>query len=100
MAGGSAEAVAALDAYASEVGVVFQIVDDVLDVEGTAAVLGKTPGKDASVGKPTYPSLFGLDGSRVLAREGTERALAALDAARIDAWWLRDLARWVLHRDC
>ena len=100
MAGGSAESVAALDAYASELGVVFQIVDDILDVEGTADVLGKTPGKDASVGKPTYPSLFGLDGSRTLAREGTDRAIAALDAAGIDAWWLRELAQWALCRDC
>ena len=100
MAGGSDAAVAALDAYASELGVVFQIVDDILDIEGTSDVLGKTPGKDAAVGKPTYPALYGVDGSRTLAREGTERAVATLDAVGIDAWWLRGLARWVLHRDC
>ena len=56
--------------------------------------------KDAAVGKPTYPALYGIDGSRTLAREGTERAVAALDAVGIDAWWLRGFARWVLHRDC
>ncbi len=100
MAGGSRAQVAALDAFASELGVVFQIVDDILDVEGTSEVIGKTPGKDAACGKLTYPALFGLDRSRLLAQEGTERAIAALDAAGIDAWSLRQLARWVLHRDC
>ncbi len=100
MAGGTSEQVAALDAFASELGVVFQIVDDILDIEGTSEVIGKTPGKDAAGGKLTYPALYGVERSRVLAREGTERAIAAIGTAGIDAWPLRELARWVLLRDC
>ena len=80
--------VAAIDAFASELGVVFQIVDDILDVEGTPEVIGKTPGKDAACGKLTYPALYGIERSRLLAQEGTGRAIAALDAAGIDAWAL------------
>jgi len=100
MAGGTPAQVAALDDYASELGVVFQIVDDILDIEGTSDVIGKTPGKDAAGGKLTYPALYGIGRSRVLALEGTERATAALQTAGIDAWPLRQLARWVLHRNC
>ena len=61
MAGGSEAQVAAVDRFASEVGLVFQIVDDILDVEGAADQLGKTAGKDAADDKPTYPALFGLE---------------------------------------
>ncbi len=100
MAGGTPEQIAALDRYASELGVVFQIVDDILDVEGTCDVIGKTPGKDAAGGKLTYPALYGIERSRALAHEGTARAVAALETAGIEAWPLRELARWVLHRDC
>ena len=53
----------------AELGLAFQIVDDILDVEGMPATLGKTAGKDAAAGKPTYPALFGLDRSRALAAE-------------------------------
>ncbi|HMJ32816.1 MAG TPA: farnesyl diphosphate synthase, partial [Baekduia sp.] len=69
MAGADAPLVAAIDKYAGEVGLAFQIVDDILDVEGDPASLGKTAGKDAASEKPTYPSLFGLDRSRALAAE-------------------------------
>src|SRR5687768_3317016 len=61
MGGGDDRAVAAIDAAAGEFGLAFQIVDDVLDVEGAAENLGKTAGKDAAAGKPTYPSLYGLE---------------------------------------
>ena len=64
MAGGSEAQVAAVDRFASEVGLVFQIVDDILDVEGAADQLGKTAGKDAADDKPTYPALVGLEQSR------------------------------------
>jgi geranylgeranyl diphosphate synthase, type II len=70
-------------AFGRELGLLFQIVDDILDATGTAAELGKTPGKDAAAGKPTYVSLYGLARARELADEArgrvTER-LAALDA--------------------
>ena len=62
MAGASLGELAAIDAYGAALGLAFQIVDDILDVEGASADLGKTAGKDAAAGKPTYPALFGLAG--------------------------------------
>jgi len=69
----------ALDAYADAVGLAFQVIDDVLDVEGDSATLGKTAGKDGEAGKPTYVSAMGLDEARSLAmalRDEAHRALA------------------------
>ncbi len=97
MAGAPPHVVGAVDRYAAELGLAFQIVDDILDVEGSAAELGKSAGKDAAAGKPTYPALFGLDESRHMAAHCVERALVALDQARV-AGILPDLARWVLTR--
>jgi geranylgeranyl pyrophosphate synthase len=100
MAGGTHDQVDALDRFASELGLVFQIIDDVLDVEGTPEALGKTPGKDAASSKPTYPAMFGLVRSRALAAEGLERAEHALSSAGIRGRWLHEIARWVITRQC
>jgi geranylgeranyl pyrophosphate synthase len=97
MAGAEAALIDVVDDYASHLGLAFQIVDDILDVEGASVDLGKTAGKDAAAGKPTYPSLFGLDASRTLASESIERALAALHRARVSGQ-LPAIARWVLSR--
>ena len=97
MAGPSPADCAALSDYATQVGLAFQIVDDILDVEGASAELGKTAGKDAAAGKPTYPSLYGLDRSKQLAAECIERALDALQAGGL-AGQLPALARWVTER--
>jgi geranylgeranyl diphosphate synthase, type II len=67
--------------YASELGVLFQIVDDILDVTGSPESLGKPQGSDERLGKRTYVSEFGLDGARRLAGESHDRARAALGAA-------------------
>jgi geranylgeranyl diphosphate synthase type II len=99
MAGGTDAQIAALDAYAAELGLVFQIVDDILDVEGASATLGKTAGKDAAAGKPSYPALFGLDESRALADRGIARARAALLSAGLTANHLMAIAEWVVGRD-
>jgi geranylgeranyl pyrophosphate synthase len=88
----------ALDEYATEVGLAFQIVDDILDVEGDAAALGKTAGKDAAAGKPTYPALVGLERSRAMARDAVMRASAALTRACLPSWCLMGLAEWVVSR--
>jgi geranylgeranyl diphosphate synthase, type II len=90
--------VRAVDAYASDLGLAFQIVDDILDVEGDAAELGKTAGKDAADRKPTYPALFGLDRSRALAGECADRAHAALSGAHLTGGWLGAIAAWVVGR--
>ena len=80
-AGADARTIAAVDDYARELGLAFQIVDDLLDVEGSTASLGKTAGKDAAAGKPTFPAIHGLDASRALAADCIARATAALAAA-------------------
>ncbi|MBW8369217.1 MAG: polyprenyl synthetase family protein [Arenimonas sp.] len=85
LAGGAAPAViAALDEYASALGLAFQIRDDLLDIEGDSAQLGKTAGKDQAQEKSTYPSLLGMDGARTeLARQAQRMtdALAGLPGA-------------------
>jgi geranylgeranyl pyrophosphate synthase len=99
LAGGAEEEVlAALTVYGEDVGLAFQIVDDVLDVTASAEALGKTAGKDESVGKATYPALFGIDGARALAARRVEEAVSALHAARIASPELEALARFVLER--
>jgi geranylgeranyl diphosphate synthase, type II len=97
MGGATPAQLEAIGRYALQVGLAFQIVDDILDVEGLQADLGKTPGKDAAAGKPTYPALYGLEESRRLAAECTDRAVAALDREEI-AGQLPAIARWVVGR--
>ena len=71
----------AFGAFASELGVLFQIVDDILDVIGSVETLGKPQGSDERLGKRTYVTEFGLDGARELAARSRERARAALSRA-------------------
>jgi geranylgeranyl diphosphate synthase type II len=68
-------------AFAAELGVLFQIVDDILDVTGSQDALGKSQGSDERLGKRTYVTEFGLDGARALATESHERAREALRSA-------------------
>jgi geranylgeranyl diphosphate synthase type II len=97
--GGATDALfAALDQYGTEIGLAFQIVDDILDEEGSAASLGKTAGKDRAAGKPTYPAFFGLDQSRSRAAECHSRARAALDRAGLLDSRLPDIAGWIIER--
>jgi geranylgeranyl pyrophosphate synthase len=98
MAGGQDAAVTAVDAWAADVGLAFQIVDDVLDVEGASADLGKTSGKDAAAGKPTYPALFGVARSKALAADAVARADAALAGAGLADGHLAAIARWIVER--
>ncbi len=88
----------ALDVYARAAGLAFQVVDDVLDVEGTDAALGKTAGKDAAQQKPTYVSLLGLEPARQHAEALRAEARAALAPFRGSARRLLELADWIVLR--
>jgi farnesyl diphosphate synthase len=88
----------ALDRYAATVGLGFQIVDDVLDVEGTAQSLGKTAGKDAMQGKPTYVSLLGLDAAKERVATLRDEAHHALLGFATRARRLKELADWIVLR--
>ncbi len=96
--GANAASLAALDVYASAIGLAFQIVDDVLDVESTSAALGKTVGKDAAQGKPTYVSVVGLGPAKSWAERLRSEALAALSSFDRRADRLRQLADFIVLR--
>jgi geranylgeranyl pyrophosphate synthase len=98
MGGGAEGAIDAVGRAGAEFGLAFQIVDDILDVEGASATLGKTAGKDAAAGKPTYPARYGVDGSRRMAEECLARAARALAGAAVDDTALLTLGRWVVDR--
>ncbi|HEX7683648.1 MAG TPA: farnesyl diphosphate synthase [Trinickia sp.] len=91
-------ALKALDAYAAAVGLAFQVVDDILDVTTDSATLGKTAGKDAKDGKPTYVSIIGLDASRALAAQLRRDAHDALAPFGEPARRLAELADLVVNR--
>jgi geranylgeranyl diphosphate synthase type II len=85
-------------AFGREVGLLFQIVDDILDATGTAEELGKTPGKDEAAGKVTYASLYGLDQARALADETRVRVGERLDALPGDTTILATLVAAIRER--
>jgi geranylgeranyl pyrophosphate synthase len=97
MAGADERQIEAIDSFAADIGLAFQIVDDILDVEGSAAELGKTAGKDAARTKPSYPALYGVSGSRMIAADCIARARLTLDGAAL-AGWLAPIADWVVSR--
>ena len=103
MAGAGEAHLTAIEHFASELGLAFQIVDDILDVEGASRDLGKTAGKDAAAGKPTYPALYGLEASRGMAAGCVDRALVALAEPVASGLpplggQLPAIARWVTRR--
>jgi geranylgeranyl diphosphate synthase, type II len=89
----------ALDRYGRAVGLAFQIVDDLLDVQGDESKLGKRVGKDSELGKWTYPRFLGVDGSRRRARQLAEEAVAALEPFGPRGDLLCGLALALLERD-
>ncbi len=88
-----------LRGYARDIGLAFQIVDDILDAEGDEAVVGKKLGKDGAAGKETFLSLLGIDRAREQARMLVDQAIAHLHAYGPEADLLRDVARFTLERD-
>ncbi len=95
----SAQAVSALAAYGAAIGLAFQVVDDILDVTADSATLGKTAGKDADQGKPTYVSLLGLARAGTYAQELLAQALADLARSGLpNTLALQGLARLLVER--
>ncbi len=90
----------ALTDFGYNVGLAFQIIDDILDVTQTSEQLGKTAGKDTAAQKATYPSIVGMEKSRKLAKELTNRAFAALKVFKGRAKALEALGEFLLRRDC
>ena len=88
-----------LDHFAKFIGLAFQVVDDVLDADGTTASLGKTAGKDAKNNKPTYVGALGLERARAMALELRDDAVSALDALPERGGSLRQLAEFIVSRN-
>ncbi len=89
---------AALSCYGEHVGLAFQIVDDILDVEASSETLGKTAGKDAQQQKITFPAVYGLEESRRMAAQECERAHQTLTALGVRAARLHELADLIVQR--
>ncbi|MFP4446437.1 MAG: polyprenyl synthetase family protein [Desulfosudaceae bacterium] len=97
--GGAAERqLSALDDYAGQVGLAFQVLDDLLDIQGDPALMGKAVGADNKRHKATYPGLMGPDRARNLAEDLVKNSLRAIESFDIKADPLRDLARYIIER--
>jgi len=99
LGGAEGEILKALACYGESLGLAFQIVDDILNVEGEAALLGKKTGSDLSRGKATYPSVLGVEESKKKGRELVETSVDALKQFGPEAEPLREIARFVAARD-
>ena len=93
------EARAPLRAYARDIGLAFQIADDLLDAEGDEATVGKALRKDEGAGKETFLTLLGAERARARSRELVDEAIAHLSGYGAEAAVLRDVARFILERD-
>ena len=99
LAGATGEEQAAVSEYASELGLCFQIVDDVLNATSTREELGKSAGSDAEQGKATFVGVFGLEGATREADRTAKRAFAALSKVEGDTSGLQELAHFVRYRE-
>jgi geranylgeranyl diphosphate synthase type II len=97
-AGGNTAQIDALSRYGEHVGLAFQIVDDILDVEESSEALGKTAGKDAAQGKITFPAVYGLEASRDMALEQCRLSHAALSPFGAGAVRLHEIADLIVQR--
>jgi geranylgeranyl diphosphate synthase, type II len=99
LANAQPEDIARLSRYAQNIGLAFQIIDDILDITATDEQLGKTAGKDLQAQKATYPSLWGLEKSRLKAQELVDDAITQLSTYDLKAEPLRAVARYIVTRD-
>jgi len=98
LGGGDEARIKSLKTYGHHIGLAFQITDDLLDIEGDAELMGKSPGSDAAKNKMTYPALIGIAQSKDASREHVERSLEALAGFDAKAEPLRAIARYLLVR--
>ncbi|MBU8594807.1 farnesyl-diphosphate synthase [Shouchella clausii] len=99
IAGVSNEERSKLNEFGQEIGLLFQIKDDILDVEGDAIAIGKPVGSDAVNNKSTYPGLLGLEGAKTMLHTHYDRALQVLDELHLRGTLLEDLANYIVTRD-
>lgn len=99
LAGADAHSLRALTHYGEQIGLAFQIADDILDIVGEEARIGKPVGSDVARNKSTYPALLGLDRARELALEAATEAEEALAGFGPEAEVFRELARYIVQRD-
>lgn len=98
LAGGSEKETEALKSYGEKIGLAFQIIDDILDIEGEKEALGKDTGKDQEKNKMTYPAVYGLDESKQKAEDLIEESIASLEIFGEKASFLRGIASFILKR--
>ncbi|MFM8295880.1 MAG: polyprenyl synthetase family protein, partial [Microcystaceae cyanobacterium] len=98
LAGAPEEAIQRLTTYAQNIGLAFQIIDDILDITATQEELGKSIGKDVQAQKATYPSLWGIDESRRQAQQLIDEAIAVLETYGEAANPLRAIAQYIINR--
>jgi geranylgeranyl diphosphate synthase type II len=98
LCGSGTDTLAALSEYGNNIGLAFQIIDDILDVDGDAEELGKPVGSDERLNKMTYPSLYGIDQSRDMAEKLVSSAVLALSPFSHEADPLREIAKYLLDR--
>lgn len=98
LAGASCEDLQRLSLYAQNIGLAFQIVDDILDITATKEELGKTAGKDLQAQKATYPSLWGIEASREQAKQLIDSAISQLSVYKEKADSLRAIASYIINR--
>jgi len=99
LANANTDQLAAMKAYGEYLGLAFQIADDILDVVGDEAAIGKPVGSDEALNKSTYPGLVGIDHARLLAREAADAAINALEPFGDSANTFRALAAYVVDRE-
>ena len=98
LADANSEQLKSLKTYSHKIGLLFQIVDDILDIESDAATLGKNTGRDVALGKSTYPALLGLDGAKEYAKKTYNEAILAIEPLGDKMNDLKALALYLLQR--
>lgn len=99
IAGASESEISKLAQYGKEIGLLFQIKDDILDVEGDALAIGKPIGSDVLNDKSTYPGLLGMDGAKAMLETHFKRAMAPLEELGLQGTLLEDLANYIVSRN-